>query len=91
MYGPSKAAILNLTKYVAVLWGKSNVRVNALSPGGIFNNQDPQFVRKFSARVPLGRMGYLDDIVGPLLFLASDASKYITGQNLKVDGGFTIL
>lgn len=91
MYGPSKAAILNLTKYVAVLWGPFNVRVNAISPGAIFNNQDPKFIKKITAKIPLKRMGYADDIVGPMLFLASDASKYITGENIKIDGGITAL
>lgn len=91
MYGPSKAAILNLTKYVAVLWGPHNVRINAISPGAIFNNQDPKFIKKITAKIPLKRMGYNDDIVGPMLFLASDASKYITGENIKVDGGITAL
>lgn len=91
MYGPSKAALIQLTRYMAVLWGKYNVRVNAISPGGVFNNQDPRFVKKYNTRVPLGRMANKDDLVGPLLFLASDASSYITGSNLIVDGGFTAL
>lgn len=91
MYGPSKAALIQLTRYMAVLWGKYNVRVNSISPGGVFNNQDPRFVRKYSARVPLGRMADKEDLVGPLVFLASDASLYVTGANLVVDGGFTAL
>ncbi|MCR4324862.1 MAG: SDR family oxidoreductase [Candidatus Curtissbacteria bacterium] len=91
MYGPSKAALLNLTKYVAVMWGKYNVRVNVISPGGVFNNQDRRFVKKFNARVPLRRMARSEDIAGPLVFMASDASRYITGENIKVDGGFTAL
>src|SRR6266540_3553357 len=73
-YGASKAAVVNLTKYLATHWGAAGVRVNALSPGGVLGDQDPEFRRKFCARVPLGRMAALDDLVGPLLFLASDAS-----------------
>jgi NAD(P)-dependent dehydrogenase (short-subunit alcohol dehydrogenase family) len=88
-YGASKAGVVNLTKYLAALWGPRNVRVNALSPGGVFNHQDPEFVRKFCDRVPLGRMAGASDLVGPLLFLASDASAYVTGIELRVDGGFT--
>jgi len=88
-YGASKAALVNLTKYFAAHWGPRGVRVNALSPGGVAGGQDPEFVRKFNARVPLGRMAELADLVGPLLFLASDASAYVTGIELRVDGGFT--
>lgn len=88
-YGASKAALVNLTRYFARLWGPHGVRVNALSPGGVAGGQDPEFLRKFSARVPLGRLAGPDDLAGPLLFLASDASRYMTGQELRVDGGFT--
>lgn len=91
MYGPSKAALIQLTRYMAVLWGKYHIRVNSISPGGVFNNQDPRFVRKYAARVPLGRMAYKEDLGGPLVFLASDASSYVTGANIVVDGGFTAL
>jgi NAD(P)-dependent dehydrogenase (short-subunit alcohol dehydrogenase family) len=88
-YGASKAAVVNLTKYFATLWGPRGVRVNALSPGGVLAGQDEQFRRKYAARVPLGRMAQADDLRGPLLFLASHASSYITGHELRVDGGFT--
>jgi NAD(P)-dependent dehydrogenase (short-subunit alcohol dehydrogenase family) len=88
-YGASKAAVVNLTKYFARLWGSSGVRVNALSPGGVAGGQDPEFVRKFSARVPLGRLASPEELAEPLLFLASEQSRYITGHELLVDGGFT--
>ena len=88
-YGASKAAVVNLTRYLATAWGASGVRVNTLSPGGVLGAQDEQFKRKFSARVPLGRMARHEDLVGPLQFLASDASAYVTGVELRVDGGFT--
>jgi NAD(P)-dependent dehydrogenase (short-subunit alcohol dehydrogenase family) len=88
-YGASKAALVNLTKYLATHWARSGVRVNALSPGGVLGGQDPEFIRKFCARVPMGRMAEAADLVGPLLFLASSASRYVTGVELRVDGGFT--
>jgi NAD(P)-dependent dehydrogenase (short-subunit alcohol dehydrogenase family) len=89
-YGASKAGVISLTKYFARLWGPQGVRVNALSPGGVGGGQDPEFVRKYSARVPLGRMAEPEDLTAPLLFLASAASRYVTGQELRVDGGFAI-
>jgi NAD(P)-dependent dehydrogenase (short-subunit alcohol dehydrogenase family) len=88
-YGASKAAVVNLTRYLATAWGTSGVRVNTLSPGGVLGAQDEQFKRKFCERVPLGRMALYEDLVGPLQFLASDASLYVTGIELRVDGGFT--
>jgi NAD(P)-dependent dehydrogenase (short-subunit alcohol dehydrogenase family) len=88
-YGASKAGVLHLTRYFARLWGPSGVRVNALSPGGVRAQQDPEFLAKYSARVPLGRMAEPGDLGGPLVFLASDAARYVTGHELKVDGGFT--
>jgi len=88
-YGASKAALVNLTRYLATLWARHGVRVNALSPGGVVGGQDEDFHRKYSARVPLGRMAMAEDLIGPLLFLASEASRYITGIDLVVDGGFT--
>jgi NAD(P)-dependent dehydrogenase (short-subunit alcohol dehydrogenase family) len=88
-YGASKAAVVNLTRYFARLWGPYGVRVNALSPGGVRGDQDADFTRKYTERVPLGRMAEPSDLVGPMLFLCSDASAYVTGQNLQADGGFT--
>lgn len=88
-YGASKAGVVNLTKYFARLWGPHGVRVNALSPGGVLSDQDDEFIRKYTARTPLRRMAALDDLRGPLAFLASDASRYLTGAELLVDGGFT--
>ena len=88
-YGASKAAVINLTRYFARLWGPCGVRVNALSPGGVLGGQDAEFVRKYVERVPLGRMADPGDLVGALVFLASDASAYVTGHELRVDGGFT--
>lgn len=88
-YGASKAAVINLTKYLATHWGPRGVRVNALSPGGVLGGQDEEFQRKFNARVPLGRMAEARDLGGPLVFLASDASSYVNGIELRVDGGYT--
>jgi NAD(P)-dependent dehydrogenase (short-subunit alcohol dehydrogenase family) len=87
-YGASKAAVVNLTRYFARLWGPYGVRVNALSPGGVRGGQDERFIQKYSARVPLARMAEPEDLVGALLFLVSDASAYVTGHELRVDGGF---
>jgi NAD(P)-dependent dehydrogenase (short-subunit alcohol dehydrogenase family) len=88
-YGASKAAVVNLTRYLATLWAPYGVRVNTLSPGGVLGNQDSEFIRKFCSRVPLGRMAEDSDLRGPMLFLASKASAYVTGIELIVDGGFT--
>jgi NAD(P)-dependent dehydrogenase (short-subunit alcohol dehydrogenase family) len=88
-YGASKAAVVNMTRYLATLWAPCGLRVNALSPGGVSGDQDPEFRQKFCERVPLGRMAEDKDLRGPLLFLASSASSYVTGIELVVDGGFT--
>jgi NAD(P)-dependent dehydrogenase (short-subunit alcohol dehydrogenase family) len=91
-YGASKAGVLALTRYFARLWGGAGVRVNTLSPGGVRGGQggqDPDFTAKYCARVPLQRMAKPEDLVGPVVFLASDASSYVTGHELRVDGGFT--
>jgi NAD(P)-dependent dehydrogenase (short-subunit alcohol dehydrogenase family) len=88
-YAASKAGVVALTRYFARLWGPHGVRVNTLSPGGVSGDQDDEFRRKYCSRVPLGRMAEPADLTGPLLFLASDASRYLTGHELRVDGGFT--
>ena len=88
-YGASKAAVVNLTRYLATHWGPRGVRVNTLSPGGVLDGQDEEFRRKFNARVPLGRMAEASDLGGPLVFLASEASSYVNGIELRVDGGYT--
>lgn len=90
-YSAIKAAILNLTKYWASYLGKYNIRVNAMSPGGVFDNQPQDFVKKYSERVVLGRrMAEVEDLDHVLVFLLSDAACYITGQNIIVDGGWSL-
>jgi NAD(P)-dependent dehydrogenase (short-subunit alcohol dehydrogenase family) len=88
-YGASKAGVVNLSKFFATHWAGRGVRVNTLSPGGVLGGQDDQFKAKYRARVPLGRMAEAEDLKGPLVFLASRASSYVTGHELRVDGGFT--
>ena len=89
VYSVSKSAVIGLTRYLAAYWGNSNIRVNCLSPGGIESGQNSTFTQLYSNRVPLGRMGRVDELSSALLYLASDASSYVTGQNLIVDGGLT--
>lgn len=86
-----KAGMINFTRYLACYYGKQGVRANCLSPGGYFNHQPEAFVANYNTRVPLGRMLGNEDIKGAAVFLASEASAYVTGQNLMVDGGWTCL
>ncbi len=88
-YSASKAGIIGLTRWLATWWAKAGIRVNCISPGGVYNGHNRQFVDAYSNRTPMGRMADREDITGMLVYLLSDSSKYCTGQNMVVDGGLT--
>jgi len=90
-YSAIKGGIINFSRYLASYLGRRGIRVNCVSPGGIFDRQDALFVQNYERKVPLGRMGHPDDIAPAVSFLLSDDAKYITGHNLVVDGGWTAI
>jgi NAD(P)-dependent dehydrogenase (short-subunit alcohol dehydrogenase family) len=90
-YSAIKGGLINFTRYLASYYGKDGIRVNAVSPGGIIDNQHPSFIEKYESKVPLGRLGTPADVAPSVTFLLSDAAKYITGHNLIIDGGWTAI
>jgi len=88
-YSASKSGIMNLTRYLAVYWAKDLVRVNTLTIAGVFNNQDDDFLNAYCSKIPIGRMADINEYCGSVLFLACNASSYMTGSNLVIDGGWT--
>ena len=89
VYAASKAGVAGLARYLATLWASHGIRVNTLIPGGVESGQNAEFQRRYSARVPMQRMGRPEELTGALIYLASDASRYVTGQELNVDGGLS--
>ena len=87
VYSFTKSGVIGLTKYLATYWADNKIRVNTITPGGIEDEQNETFKKQYSNRIPLGRMALREEIVGALIYLASDASSYVTGQNIIVDGG----
>jgi NAD(P)-dependent dehydrogenase (short-subunit alcohol dehydrogenase family) len=88
-YSVSKAGVIHLTKHLATIWGKDGVRVNAFSPAGVFRDHEEGFYKQLTSRIPMGRMGAINEYKGAIVFLASDASSFMTGHNLVIDGGRT--
>jgi NAD(P)-dependent dehydrogenase (short-subunit alcohol dehydrogenase family) len=89
IYSASKAGVIGLTRYLATYWADKGIRVNCLSPGGVESGQNDEFKNRYSARIPMGRMARAHEMVGALIYLASDASSYTTGQNILIDGGLS--
>ena len=90
-YSAIKGGLINFTRYLASYYGRKGIRVNCVSPGGIFDHQHPSFVKRYEDKVPMGRLGQPEDIAPAVSFLLSDEAKYITGQNLIIDGGWTCI
>lgn len=90
-YAAIKGGVVNFTRYLASYYGRDKIRVNCVSPGGIFNNQNKKFVKHYEDRVPMGRMGLASEIAPAISFLLSDEASYITGHNLMIDGGWTAI
>lgn len=88
-YSASKAGIIGLTRWLATWWGKDGIRVNCVSPGGVYNNHNERFAAAYGNRTPMGRMAEKDEITGIFVYLLSESSRYCTGQNFTIDGGFT--
>ncbi len=89
-YSVIKAGLVGLTKFLATYWAEDNIRVNSLSPGGVFENQDVDFVENLTSRIPMTRMAKVDEYIGAIQYLCSDASDYMTGQNIVIDGGRSV-
>lgn len=89
-YAASKAGIIGLTRWLATLWAESGIRVNAVSPGGVYNNHDAAFAAAYGNRTPMGRMADRDEITGIFIYLLSDSGRYCTGQNFVIDGGLSV-
>ncbi len=90
-YSVIKAGLIGLTRYLATYWPEKGVRANALSPGGVYTNQDPEFVNRLTNLIPMGRMAKSDEYISAVQFLCSDASAYMNGQNIVIDGGRSVL
>ena len=89
-YSVVKSGLIGLTRYLATYWAEKNVRCNALCPGGVFNNQDDNFLKEVTSRIPMGRMANVDDYKSAIVFMASDDSSYLNGAILNMDGGRSV-
>lgn len=89
-YSVIKSGLVGLTKFLATYWADQNIRVNSLSPGGVIENQDSDFIENLISRIPMSRMANVDEYIGAIQFLCSDASEYMTGQNIVIDGGRSV-